>query len=160
MKTITTIDRSKVKRLLEQEQTLFQQNHPRSFELYQRAKNSLLAGVPMHWMTRWPGGFPVFVSEAKGATFKDVDGHDYIDLCMGDTGAMTGHAPEAVKPVILEQLSKGGITTQVWTQVLAICTHRDRRKSFFVKTCKGCYQTSKSVGLQRLLSRHGRRSIR
>jgi glutamate-1-semialdehyde 2,1-aminomutase len=112
MQTHTTIERSKVKTLLEQEQTLFKQNHPRSFELYGRAKNSLLAGVPMHWMTRWPGGFPVFVSEAKGATFKDVDGNAYIDLCMGDTGAMTGHAPEAVKPVILEQLSKG-ITTML-----------------------------------------------
>jgi glutamate-1-semialdehyde 2,1-aminomutase len=66
----------------------------------------------MHWMTRWPGGFPIFVSEAKGATFKDVDGHDYIDLCLGDTGAMTGHAPEGVQPAILEQLSKG-ITTML-----------------------------------------------
>jgi glutamate-1-semialdehyde 2,1-aminomutase len=112
MQTHTTIERSKVKTLLEQEQTLFKQNHLRSFELYQRAGNSLLAGVPMHWMTRWPGGFPVFVAEAKGATFKDVDGNEYVDLCMGDTGAMTGHAPEAVKPVILEQLSKG-ITTML-----------------------------------------------
>lgn len=112
MQPLTTIDRDKVKALLEQEQTLFKQNHPRSFELYQRAKNSLLAGVPMHWMTRWPGGFPIFVSEAKGAAFKDVDGNDYIDLCMGDTGAMTGHAPEALKPFILEQLSKG-ITTML-----------------------------------------------
>jgi glutamate-1-semialdehyde 2,1-aminomutase len=112
VKTLMTIDRHKIRALLEQEQSLFKQNHSHSFELYQRAKNSLLAGVPMHWMTRWPGGFPVFVAEAKGATFKDVDGNEYIDLCMGDTGAMTGHAPEAVKPVILEQLSKG-ITTML-----------------------------------------------
>jgi glutamate-1-semialdehyde 2,1-aminomutase len=110
--TKTIIKRDKVKILLEHEQTHFKQTHPRSFELYGRAKNSLLAGVPMHWMTRWPGGFPVFVAEAKGATFKDVDGNTYIDLCMGDTGAMTGHAPEALKPVILEQLSKG-ITTML-----------------------------------------------
>jgi glutamate-1-semialdehyde 2,1-aminomutase len=112
MTTLTTINQDRVRLLLEQEQKLFKQNHPRSFELYGRAKNSLLAGVPMHWMTRWPGGFPVFVSEAKGATFKDVDGNTYIDLCMGDTGAMTGHAPDAVKPAILEQLSKG-ITTML-----------------------------------------------
>ncbi|MGL4610045.1 MAG: aspartate aminotransferase family protein [Trueperaceae bacterium] len=110
--TKTTLDRNKVKALLAQEQAHFKQHHLHSFELYERAKNSLLAGVPMHWMTRWPGGFPIFVAEAKGATFKDVDGYDYIDLCLGDTGAMTGHAPEAVKPVILEQLSKG-ITTML-----------------------------------------------
>ncbi len=108
----TTINREKAQQLFEEEQITFKQQHPRSFELYQRAKNSLLAGVPMHWMTRWPGGFPIFVAEAKGATFKDVDGHSYIDLCLGDTGAMTGHAPDAVQPVILEQLSKG-ITTML-----------------------------------------------
>ena len=112
MKTLATINRDKAQQLLGQEQAFFKENNPRSFELYGRAKNSLLAGVPMHWMTRWPGGFPLFVAEAKGATFKDVDGHDYIDLCLGDTGAMTGHAPEAVKPVIMEQLSKG-ITTML-----------------------------------------------
>jgi glutamate-1-semialdehyde 2,1-aminomutase len=108
----TTINRAKAQELLEQEQTAFKQTHPKSLELYHRAKGSLLAGVPMHWMTRWPGGFPIFVSEAKGATFKDVDGHSYIDLCLGDTGAMTGHAPDAVQPAILEQLSKG-ITTML-----------------------------------------------
>ena len=49
----------------------------------------------MNWMVRWAGRFPVFVTEAKGAHFRCVDGHDYIDFCLGDTGAMTGHAPEA-----------------------------------------------------------------
>lgn len=108
----SVINRDKAQKLFEQEQETFKGRHPKSFELYNRAKGSLLAGVPMHWMTRWPGGFPIFVSEANGATFKDVDSHDYIDLCLGDTGAMTGHAPEAVKPAILEQLSKG-ITTML-----------------------------------------------
>lgn len=109
---MTTINRDKAQKLFEQEQEHFKKLHPKSFGLYQRAKGSLLAGVPMHWMTRWPGGFPIFVAEAKGATFKDVDGHDYIDLCLGDTGTMTGHAPDAVQPAILEQLGKG-ITTML-----------------------------------------------
>lgn len=108
----TTIDRDKVRTLMQAEQQRFAEQHPRSQALYQRAKNSLLAGVPMHWMTRWPGGFPIFVAEAKGATFRDVDGHEYIDLCLGDTGAMTGHAPAAALPTIVEQLHKG-ITTML-----------------------------------------------
>ena len=49
----------------------------------------------MHWMVEWAGAFPVFVAEASGARFTDVDGHEYVDLCLGDTGAMTGHAPAA-----------------------------------------------------------------
>lgn len=107
-----TIDRSKVRALMQEEQQRFAEQHPRSQALYQRAQHSLLAGVPMHWMTRWPGGFPIFVAEARGATFRDVDGHEYIDLCLGDTGAMTGHAPAAALPAIAEQLHKG-ITTML-----------------------------------------------
>jgi glutamate-1-semialdehyde 2,1-aminomutase len=48
----------------------------------------------MLWMIRCAGTFPAFVKETKGAHFTDVDGKSYIDFCLGDTGAMTGHAPE------------------------------------------------------------------
>lgn len=110
--TKTIIDLQKAQTLFAKEAKLFAKTHPKSFAMSQRARGSLLSGVPMHWMTRWPGGFPIFVAEAKGATFKDIDGNSYIDLCLGDTGAMTGHAPEAVKPAILEALDKG-ITTML-----------------------------------------------
>jgi glutamate-1-semialdehyde 2,1-aminomutase len=90
-----TLDRNKLKKLLEAEEELFHKNHPKSYELYQRARKSLHGGVPMLWMIRWAGSFPVFVKEAKGAHFTDVDGNDYIDFCLGDTGAMTGHSPDA-----------------------------------------------------------------
>ncbi|MBM2822719.1 MAG: aminotransferase class-III, partial [Thermoleophilia bacterium] len=74
------------------EESRFVDTHPRSRELAERARASLFEGVPMHWMRKWPGGFPVFVREAKGARFVDVDGIEYVDFCLGDTGAMTGHA--------------------------------------------------------------------
>src|SRR5689334_4211441 len=61
----------------------------------------------MNWMVKWAGAFPVFVKEASGAYFTDVDGHDYLDLCLGDTGAMTGHAPEATVKAITEQIKRG-----------------------------------------------------
>jgi glutamate-1-semialdehyde 2,1-aminomutase len=64
-------------------------------------------GVPMLWMIRWAGTFPVFVTEAKGAHFTDVDGRSYIDFCLGDTGAMTGHSPEASVKAIQDQAAKG-----------------------------------------------------
>jgi glutamate-1-semialdehyde 2,1-aminomutase len=102
-----TLNRSHLEALLKQEEQLFYQNHPKSYELYQRAKKSLHGGVPMLWMIRWAGSFPVFVKEAKGAHFTDVDGHNYIDFCLGDTGAMTGHAPDATVKAIVEQIQKG-----------------------------------------------------
>lgn len=50
---------------------------------------------------------PVFVKEAKGARFTDVDGRSYIDFCLDDTGAMTGHAPDATLVAINAQVAKG-----------------------------------------------------
>lgn len=102
-----TLDRNKLKKLLEAEESLFHKNHPKSYELYQRARKSLHGGVPMLWMIRWAGSFPVFVKEARGAHFTDVDGNDYIDFCLGDTGAMTGHSPDATMKAINEQIQKG-----------------------------------------------------
>ena len=61
----------------------------------------------MHWMRKWPGGFPVFVAEAKGARFSDVDVIEYVDFCLGDTGAMTGHAPDPTLRAIAAQAAKG-----------------------------------------------------
>jgi glutamate-1-semialdehyde 2,1-aminomutase len=102
-----TLNRTKLTQLLEKEEQLFHKTHPKSYELYQRARRSLQGGVPMLWMIRWAGSFPVFVKEANGAHFIDVDGNSYLDLCLGDTGAMTGHSPMATVEAITEQIQKG-----------------------------------------------------
>jgi glutamate-1-semialdehyde 2,1-aminomutase len=67
----------------------------------------LLCGVPMPWMVRWAGGFPIFAAEAHGARFRDVDGHEYVDFCLGDTAAMTGHSPEPTVRAVAEQAARG-----------------------------------------------------
>jgi glutamate-1-semialdehyde 2,1-aminomutase len=102
-----TLDRSRLNQLLREEQAKFQAGHPKSYALYQRARQSMQGGVPMLWMIRWAGMFPVFVKEAKGAHFTDVDGNTYIDFCLGDTGAMTGHSPESTVAAIEAQAAKG-----------------------------------------------------
>ena len=102
-----TIDRARLERRLADEEQRFLEAHPRSRELFERAKRHMPDGVPMNWMVRWAGGFPVFVSEASGAHFTDVDGHRYVDFCLGDTGAMTGHAPDPTLRAITEQAAKG-----------------------------------------------------
>ncbi|HLO27996.1 MAG TPA: aspartate aminotransferase family protein [Anaerolineales bacterium] len=104
---MTQLDRSRLEPLLQSEERRFHDTHPKSYELYQRARKSLQGGVPMLWMIRWAGSFPVFVKEARGAHFIDVDGNSYIDFCLGDTGAMTGHSPEATVNAVNEQILKG-----------------------------------------------------
>jgi glutamate-1-semialdehyde 2,1-aminomutase len=109
------IDRDRLAQLLCREEGRFVAEHPKSKSLFERAQTSMLSGVPMHWMARWAGGFPVFVAQASGAHFTDVDGNEYIDLCLGDTGAMTGHAPPVVVQAIAGQ-ARRGITAMLPTE--------------------------------------------
>ncbi len=105
-----TIDRQRLADLMHGEVAAFREAHPRSRERFERAGRSLLGGVPMSWMAKWAGPNPVFVDEAGGAHFRCVDGHDYVDFCLGDTGAMAGHSPEAAVAGIAAQLSRGMTT--------------------------------------------------
>ena len=107
-----TIDRVRLGELHADEEALFADRHPRSAGLAAAARRHLLGGVPMPWMTRWPGAHPVFFAEASGARFRDVDGHEYVDLCLGDTGAMTGHALPQVADAVGAQ-ARRGITTML-----------------------------------------------
>jgi glutamate-1-semialdehyde 2,1-aminomutase len=102
-----TIDRSRLQSLMQREQKKFVDEHPKSKALFERARKSLVAGVPMNWMVKWAGAFPPFVREAQGAEFFDVDGLRYIDFCLGDTGAMTGHSPSATVKAAEEQIRRG-----------------------------------------------------
>jgi len=125
---MSTIDREKVKRLHDREAKRFVAEHPRSAELYRHAQNSLLGGVPMNWMKKWAGEFPVFVTKAKGAHFTCADGWDYVDLCLGDTGAMTGHSPDVVVEAVARR-AREGITLMLPTED-AIFVGEDLRKRF------------------------------
>lgn len=117
----------RVAELTEREQERFVAAHPRSRELFERARPVMPGGVPMSWMVKWPGPFPVFVAEASGAHFRDVDGHDYVDLCLGDTGAMTGHSPAPTVDAVRRQVGHG-ITAMLPTEdSVVVATELARR---------------------------------
>jgi glutamate-1-semialdehyde 2,1-aminomutase len=101
------IKREKLKELTYREQHRFMAEHPKSAAMFRAAQDSLLGGVPMNWMRKWAGAFPIFVARAKGAHFTDVDGREYVDLCLGDTGAMTGHSPDVVADAIAKRVREG-----------------------------------------------------
>jgi glutamate-1-semialdehyde 2,1-aminomutase len=93
--------------LAARERASYVARNPASARLAGSAAQHLLFGVPMHWMNDWSTPFALTVSEASGARFRDVDGHEYVDFCLGDTGAMFGHAPSAVAQAIARQASRG-----------------------------------------------------
>lgn len=106
------IDRATLASRHAEETQLFARLHPRSGTLARDAREGLLSGVPMPWMARWPGEFPLFFEDARGARFTDVDGHEYVDFCLGDTGAMTGHGLAHVADVLHDRAARG-ITTMM-----------------------------------------------
>jgi glutamate-1-semialdehyde 2,1-aminomutase len=104
---MSEINRDRIESLTAQETTRFLKTHRKSGTLFEKGRRSLMAGVPMNWMVRWAGPYPVFVDEAKGARIKDVDGNSYLDLCLGDTGSMFGHSPKPVVDAVRRQVSRG-----------------------------------------------------
>jgi glutamate-1-semialdehyde 2,1-aminomutase len=125
---MATINRESLKKLHEREAKRFEADHSRCAALYNRAQNSLLGGVPMNWMKKWAGAFPLFVQSAKGAHFVCADEREYVDLCLGDTGAMTGHSPDAVVQAVAKRAQEG-ITLMLPTED-ALFVGEDLRKRF------------------------------
>ncbi len=107
MNSTVQLDRARLAGLMAAEVARFADGHPRSREHHARAKASLLDGVPMPWMVKWAGPFPLYVESASGAHFSCADGHDYVDFCLGDTGAMAGHGPAPTIAAVERQVRRG-----------------------------------------------------
>jgi len=100
-------DRARLVALWDREVASYRAARPESERAWREASQHLPDGVPMLWMAKWPGPWPVYVENAVGAHFQCVDGIDHVDLCLGDTGAMVGHAPAASIAAISAQLARG-----------------------------------------------------
>ncbi len=108
-----TIDRSRIHSLLAAEQATYTERHPRSRALFEQGDN-LFGRVPMTWMNKWTGGFPLYLDHARGNRVTDVDRHTYIDFALGDTGAMAGHSPRPTVDAVARRMGElGGITTML-----------------------------------------------
>jgi glutamate-1-semialdehyde 2,1-aminomutase len=101
------IDGVALRRLVERENTSFLTTHRESARLATASTAHWLNGVPMHWMRDWNTPHPLFVRRAHGVEVEDVDGNRYIDFCLGDTGAMFGHAPPAITRALAAATTEG-----------------------------------------------------
>ncbi|MFX1764457.1 aspartate aminotransferase family protein [Paraburkholderia sp. A1RI-2L] len=116
------VNRERAQRILARERDAFVAARPKSQALSVQAAQHLLFGVPLHWMNDWPTPFSLYVDAARGAAFTDVDGHRYIDFCLGDTGAMFGHAPPAVAQALARQAQRGFTTMLPGEDAVAVST--------------------------------------
>ncbi len=113
--------------LIEEELARFRDTHPASAGLHDTAPASLLSGVPMQWMVHWPGSYPIYVQHAAGGHLVDVDGHDYVDFCLGDSGAMAGHSPGEVIAAATARLARGVTFMLPTADAIAAAEHLARR---------------------------------
>ncbi|MEU8080475.1 transaminase [Catellatospora citrea] len=113
---MTTLDRSRVSALVDRERATYRAEHPESRRVHERAEH-LFGRVPMTWMSKWSGGFPLAYATAHGNKITDVDGRAYLDFALGDTGAMAGHSPRATVDAVHRRIAvDGGITTMLPTE--------------------------------------------
>ncbi|MGO4607690.1 aspartate aminotransferase family protein [Variovorax sp. 2RAF20] len=109
-KTLSRIAAARVHELMSAEQARYAATHAKSGKLYREGKGSWLYGAPSHWMRRWIGGWPIYVQDIPrdyGVRFADVDGNEYVDFCLGDTGGMCGHGHPAVVEALARQARIG-----------------------------------------------------
>ncbi|MFZ9751445.1 MAG: transaminase, partial [Candidatus Nanopelagicales bacterium] len=110
------ISDEKLNQLLVRERATYLATHPKSYAAYQNSHN-LFGKVPMTWMNKWSGGFPLYLDHAAGNSITDIDGNTYIDFALGDTGAMAGHSPQATINAVSKRMAElGGITTMLPTE--------------------------------------------
>lgn len=109
------ISSDKLTQLLVRERETYLTKHPMSYSSYQDSHN-LFGKVPMTWMNKWSGGFPLYLLKASGNSITDIDGNNYVDFALGDTGAMAGHSPKATIDAVNQRMAElGGITTMLPT---------------------------------------------
>ena len=107
MTTLGGVELARLRAFRAVEEKLYRTARPRSAALAAKARDGWVNGVPMQWMTDWPLPYPLFIDRGEGSQLTDVDGHDYVDFCLGDTGAMFGHASPPVVSAASAQAARG-----------------------------------------------------
>ncbi len=113
---MTAIDRTRLHDLLERERAEYARLHPRSAAAF-GAADHLFGRVPMTWMLKLAGAFPLYLQSARGSTVTDLDGVTYADFALGDTGAMAGHSPAPVVEAVARRFGElGGASAMMPTE--------------------------------------------
>ena len=110
------ISRERLRELMARELADFASRNPRSERAYAEAEH-LFGRVPMTWMNKRAGSFPLYFDSARGARVTDIDGHTYVDFALGDTAAMAGHSPRPTVEAVQRRFADlGGATAMLPTE--------------------------------------------
>jgi glutamate-1-semialdehyde 2,1-aminomutase len=110
---VAPIDRQRLASLIAAEQATHRERTRASRAAFDAADH-LFGRVPMTWMNKWSGGYPLYLAGAHGNRITDIDGNEYVDFALGDTGSMAGHSPAATVAAVQRRIGEeGGITTMM-----------------------------------------------
>ncbi|WP_436794603.1 transaminase [Actinospongicola halichondriae] len=117
---VDAFGRGRLAELINAERVRYRDRNPSSHAASIRSRH-LFGRVPMTWMGKTAGGFPLYLDRARGARVTDVDGHELVDFCLGDTGAMAGHSPAATVEAVQNRFARsGGATAMLPTEDAAV----------------------------------------
>src|SRR6202051_2942528 len=90
---------------LQKELETFERRTPKSAAAHKKNLKRIPLGVASNYRAYDP--YPIFVKDAQGSRFRDLDGNEYIDhnLCFG--ALMAGHCHPAVMKAVEKRLSTG-----------------------------------------------------
>ena len=101
------LDRRRIAALKDREDRAFVAARPIGAELWRRGSAVMPNGVPMSWMRTSYDHPPVFVTDAGGSRFRDVDGHEYADFNIADMSQFTGYGPPSVVAAVARRMAAG-----------------------------------------------------
>jgi glutamate-1-semialdehyde 2,1-aminomutase len=90
---------------LQKEISTFERRTPKSAEAHQKNLKRIPLGVASNYRHYDP--WPIFVKDAGGSKFRDLDGNEYIDYNLTFGALMAGHCHPAVMKAVEKRLSTG-----------------------------------------------------
>jgi glutamate-1-semialdehyde 2,1-aminomutase len=99
------VDRKLVQELMTREEKRLEELTPKSAQLYERAKKSLVKGVASSYQMRDP--YPVYFTHGKGSRVWDVDGREISDFHNAFGCMVQGHAHPAIVEAVQKRIELG-----------------------------------------------------
>lgn len=104
-RTPIALDRARIAELTARESARLDDRTPGSAALYERARQTLSAGVASSYQVREP--WPIYLDRGEGAYVWDVDGNRMVDFHNGFGSMVQGHAHPAISAAVTARLAQG-----------------------------------------------------
>ena len=125
MSVTSTIDATRLAKLIETEEAVFNEKHQKSRETTERARRSLAGGVASSWQATDP--HPIYLVEGHGSKVIDVDGNEYVDLHNGYGAMAVGHAHPKIVETVSRRVALGTHFAQPTEDSIIVAEHLQQR---------------------------------